>query len=157
MHKLFINVFNNTVYQSFAFLWILSFYVIRENDVRQKYPSRKCASWSSWIILDEIVTYLREYIQGMKTKLICHLDKVDAFDWWDRKSKNIVIISAITNEMIYYSIRRNLKHISVIICILSVREFFTPYIVTFHDFEFIHNRLKKQAFRFSVEIIWKIR
>jgi hypothetical protein len=77
--------------------------------------------------------YISEFVNGLLTELIFDLDEVGHSEWDDWTSKGVIVPKSMSAQKIHHKINRNLKHMSVIVCISAAGESLTPYIVTSQD------------------------
>jgi hypothetical protein len=66
----------------------------------------------------------------MKVELVFNLEKVGMSEWEDRKEKKVTVPMIIDGQTIHHGASRNMKHKSVIACIIGGGESLTPFIVT---------------------------
>jgi hypothetical protein len=78
-------------------------------------------------------------------------------EWEDRRSKSVIVPKSMSAQKIHYKINRNLKHVSVVACILAAGESLTPYVVTSQDSLPVREDLKKRGVRFSADFILRTR
>jgi hypothetical protein len=105
--------------------------------------------------LDETVRCVNEFVNGLPIELIFNLDKVGISEWEDRTSKSVIFPKSMSAQKIHYKINRNLKHLSVIACILAAGESLTPDIMTSQDSLPVREHLKKRSVRFGTDFILK--
>jgi hypothetical protein len=101
--------------------------------------------------LDETVPCITQFVHGLPTELVFNLDEVGISDWEDRTSKSVIVPKAIRSETIHHKIHRNLKHVSVIVCVSAAGESLIPYIVTSQDSLPVRENLKRRGVRFGTD------
>jgi hypothetical protein len=76
-------------------------------------------------------------------------------EWEDRKDKKVIIPKMIDDQTIHHHASRNMKHRSIITCIIAREEFLTPYIVTFQDSEPLRKRVMCDKGHMRIDsILW---
>jgi hypothetical protein len=89
----------------------------------------------------------------MKIELVFNLDGVVVSGWENRKDKKVIVSNTIAGQTIYHCASRNVKHISIITCIIAAGESLTPHIVTSQDSESFHRRLVNRGVRLGVDFV----
>jgi hypothetical protein len=87
----------------------------------------------------------------MKAELVFNLDEIGMSEWEDRKDKKVMVSKTMDGQTIHHRASRNVKHISIIICITAGEEFLTPYIAISQDSELFHKRLMRHGVHMSVD------
>jgi hypothetical protein len=69
--------------------WVDSFILRHRNDLAEtkSTPQEDTRLEVPHVFLKETIRCLREYVQGMKVKLIFHLDEVGVSEWEDRRTR----------------------------------------------------------------------
>jgi hypothetical protein len=77
---------------------------------------------------------MEETVQGCIRDLVFAQDEVGVgvSEWEERKSKKVVVPTAMGSRTIYHGVNRNLKHITVMTCVARSGEHVIPYIITSH-------------------------
>jgi hypothetical protein len=81
--------------------------------------------------------------------------KYDTSDWADRKTNKDIALAAMFDQTIHQRVSRNVKHISVIACLLAAGESLFHYIMTSQNSPTIQKHLKKQRVRFGRDFALK--
>jgi hypothetical protein len=92
----------------------------------------------------------REHVQGMSAELVSNLDEVSMSGWEDGKEKKVMVPAMMDSQTIHHCTSKSVRHISIITCITTAREFLTPYIVTSQDSDAIRRRLMSRGVRLGV-------
>jgi hypothetical protein len=66
--------------------------------------------------LDETTSCLREYVHGMKAKLVFSLNEVGISEWEDRKPKKVVVPKIIAEETVHFLVSQGVKYLSIVSC-----------------------------------------
>jgi hypothetical protein len=74
-------------------------------------PQERARLEVSGVFLDETISCLREFVQGMKAEQVFNLDEVYMSDWEDRKDKKVVVPTALDGQTIHHRVSRNVRHI----------------------------------------------
>jgi hypothetical protein len=139
--------------------WVYSF-IIRHGAClteKKSKPQEEARLEVARVFLDETIRCLREYVQGMKAELMFNLDEVGLSEWEDRKDKKVIVPMTMDGQTIHHRASRNVKHISIITCIIAREESLNPYIVTSQDSETLRRRLMTHGVRLSVDFVLKHR
>jgi hypothetical protein len=84
--------------------WMCSF-VLRHGDClpeRKSTPQEGTRLEVPRVFLDETISSLREFVQGMKAEIVFNLDEVGISDWEDRKDKKVVVPTALDSQTIHH-------------------------------------------------------
>jgi hypothetical protein len=115
-----------------SFVLRSSFFVLRHSD--EVIQTKSCAqegqrSQVPGVFLERIIQDLHEYVQGCVAELVVNLDEVGISDWEDRKTKKVIARAAkrswhlaMFGQTIHHGVSRNVKHISVIVCLQDAGE-----------------------------------
>jgi hypothetical protein len=109
------------------------------------------------VFLERIIQDLHEYVQGCVAELVFNLDEVGISDWEDRKTQKVIALAAMLGQTIHPGVSRNVKHISVIACLLAAKESLLHYIVTSMNSPTVQEHLKKQGVRFRSDFALKFK
>jgi hypothetical protein len=71
----------------------------------------------------------------------------------DRKDKKVNLRKTMDSQTIYHRASRNVKHISIIMCISARRKSLTPYIVTSQDSEPLRRKLMSRGVCLGVDFL----
>jgi hypothetical protein len=77
------------------------------------------------------------------------MNEAGVLEWEDRKSKKIVVSTAMDRQTIHHGVNRNLKHITVIACVAASGEHVIPYIITSQESDHLLEALKKKGIEFG--------
>jgi hypothetical protein len=92
---------------------------------------------------------LDDHLQGLVAEWIFNLDGVGISDFEANKTKEVIIPAATLGPTIHHEVPRNVKHISVITCLLAAGELLLLHIVELQNFPVVQEHLKKQGVRFD--------
>jgi hypothetical protein len=139
--------------------WVDSFVLLHRDRLseRKSTPKERARLEAPRLFLDETISDLREFVQGMKAELVFNLDEVGISDCEDRKDKKVVVSTALDGQTIHHRVSRNVRRISIIACISAGGESLTPYIVTSQDSERFRERLKSHGVRLGVDFVLRHR
>jgi hypothetical protein len=98
---------------------------------------------------------LDENTQGCMAELVFNVEEVGISDWEDRNTKKVAIPAELFDQMIDHGVSRNVKQISVIICLWPVAESLLVYIVTSQNSSPIQECLNVNGIRFGRDLILK--
>jgi hypothetical protein len=85
--------------------------------------------------------------------LVFSLDEIDISDWEDRAPRKVIVLVAMTDQTIHHSVRRNLKHMSMICCVSAAGEPLTPFVVSSHLNDDVIETLKIEGFRMGMDMV----
>jgi hypothetical protein len=70
-----------------------SFLLLDEDHLsnRKSTPQERTRLEVPRVFLDETISCLRDFVQGMKADLVFNLDEVGMSDWEDRKDKKVIV------------------------------------------------------------------
>jgi hypothetical protein len=94
---------------------------------------------------DSTVQDPNEHVQAWRRELVFNGDAVDISDWEDYKTRKAVVPRATRGQTIHQRRYRNVKHLSVIVCVFVARESHIP----------ISLRPKKHGVRFGMDFVLK--
>jgi hypothetical protein len=132
--------------------WVNSF-VLRHSDEVIQPKSVEQEGQRSQVpggFLERIIQDLHEYVQTWVAELVFNLDEVGISDWEDRKTKKVIVPAAIHD-----GVSRNVKHISVMACVLAAGESLLHYTVTLQNSPTVQEHLRKQGVRFGRDFALK--
>jgi hypothetical protein len=81
--------------------------------------------------------------------LVFNLDEVGIPDWEGRKTRKVVLPMIIDRPATDPAVSRNVKHISVIPCVLAAGKSLMPYIVTSQNSLPLQEQLREHGVRFG--------
>jgi hypothetical protein len=76
------------------------------------------------------ISGMEEAAQDCIRDLVFNLDETGVSEWEDRKSKKVVVLSAMSSQAIHHRVDRNLKHITVMTCFAARGKHGIPYVIT---------------------------
>jgi hypothetical protein len=82
------------------------------------------------IFLGKTIRTMHETLQGCQVDLLFNLEEFEISDWEDRKPKKVVAPISVAAHNIHHRISRNVKHISIVMCISAGGACPIPYVVT---------------------------
>jgi hypothetical protein len=91
------------------------------------------------------ISGMEEAMQGCIHDLLFDLEEIGVLEWEDRKSKKVVILSAMSRQTIRYGFNRNLKHITAITCAAASGEHVIPNIITSQESDDLREAPRKKA------------
>jgi hypothetical protein len=89
----------------------------------------------------------------MKAELVLNLGEIDMSEWEDQKDKKVIASKMMDGQTIHYRASRNVRHISIITCIIASGEPLTPYIVPSHDSAPVCRRLMSRGVCLRVDFM----
>jgi hypothetical protein len=105
--------------------------------------------------LKRTVRDLNEHVQGCVSELVFNLNEVGISDWENRKARKVVIPATIDDRPIHHAISRNVKRVSVIVCMSAAGESLMPSITTAQNCRAVQEQLRRQGIRFGRDLILK--
>jgi hypothetical protein len=78
-------------------------------------------------------------------------------EWEDRSERRVIVPSTMRGQTIYHAVHRNLKHISIVVCISAASEHMTSFLVCWQGNAAVERNLKIEGFRMGVDSILKSR
>jgi hypothetical protein len=85
--------------------------------------------------------------------LVFNLDKVGISEWEDRAPRKVIVPVSMTDHPIHHGVHLNLKHMSMIFCVLATDESLTPFVVSSQVNGKVIETLKIERFRMGVDMI----
>jgi hypothetical protein len=102
-------------------------------------------------LLLRTISPMEEAVQSCVRDLVFNLDEVRVSEWEDRKSKKLVVPTAMGNQTIHHGVDRNLKHSTVITWVEASGKHGVPYIIMSHESENLRETLRKKSIEFECE------
>jgi hypothetical protein len=87
--------------------------------------------------------------------LVFNLDEVGISDWEDRKTKKVVVPAAMLGQTIHHGVSRQVKRISVIVCVSDAGASLLPYIIPSQNSSVVQEHLNEQGVCFGRDMILK--
>jgi hypothetical protein len=84
---------------------------------------------------------------------VFNLDEVGISQWENKVEKKVIVPSAVGDQMIFHSVHRNSKHISIVACISAAGEHMTLFMVCSRLHGTVERLLELRGFRLGVELI----
>lgn len=109
------------------------------------------------VFLEAALEGFRDHVHGACAELLFNLDEIGISEWEDRVARKVIVPSTMKGQLIFHGIHRNLKHISVVVCISAAGEHMTPFFVCSQLNDAVERRLKTIGFRMGVDFILKHR
>jgi DNA-binding protein Fis len=75
----------------------------------------------SQIVTNKIISCLKEHVHGKLIEYVFDLDEVGICEWENWNAKEFDIPLLVAGRPIHHEIDRNMKHISMIVCISSTK------------------------------------
>jgi hypothetical protein len=88
---------------------------------------------------------MEEVVHGCVRDLVLNLDEVGVSEWEDRKSKKVVVPTAMSSQTFHHGVHRNLKHITIITCVAVSEEHVIPYTITSQESDDLRQTLRKKG------------
>jgi hypothetical protein len=89
--------------------------------------------------------------------LVFNLDEIGISEWEDRVERRVIVPTTMRGQTIFHGVHRNLKHISVVVCISAAGEHMSPFLVSSQATSAVETKLKQAGFRMGVDLILKRR
>jgi hypothetical protein len=86
----------------------------------------------------------------------CSINDVEISDWEDCKAKKVVVPAAMLGQTIHHGVSRQVKCISVIVCVSDAGASLIPYIITSQNSPAVQEHLKKQDVRFGRDFTFQV-
>jgi hypothetical protein len=74
----------------------------------------------------------RDHVHSACSELVLNLDEIGISEWEDHCTRRVIVPLAMKGQTIFYGVRRNLKHLSVVVFISVTGEHMTPCFVSSH-------------------------
>jgi hypothetical protein len=98
---------------------------------------------------------MEQAVQGIVRDQVFNLDDVGVSEWEDRKPKRVVITTSLSGQIIHHGVNRNLKYVTVVICMAVSEKHLIPYLITFQDLPALQDDSKHHAIEFGRHLIIK--
>lgn len=105
------------------------------------------------IFLERAIECLRGHVPGSVAELVFNLDEVGISEWEDRSEKKVIVPVSMRGHKVHHGIHRNLKHISVVVCITAAGESLTPFFVSSQFTAPVEMKLKQKGMRLGLDMI----
>jgi hypothetical protein len=89
----------------------------------------------------------------MKVEFVFSLDEVGMSEWEDQKDKKVIIVKKMDPQMINHRASRNMRHLAIMTCIITVGKSLPPYIVKSQDSEPFRKRQMRHRFPVGFDFV----
>jgi hypothetical protein len=93
------------------------------------------------IFLEDTICRVHETLEHCPADLVFNPDDFGISDWEDRKPRRVLVPVILETHNIQHRVSRNVKHISIVICICPGGACFTLHMVTSQDSAALHRAL----------------
>jgi hypothetical protein len=107
------------------------------------------------VFLEAAIDGFRDYVHNACAEFVFNLDEIDVSEWEDRSKQRVIVSSTMRERVIYHTVHRNFKHISIVACILAAVEHMTLFLVCSQGNAAVERKLKIEWFRIGVDFILK--
>jgi hypothetical protein len=107
--------------------------------------------------LDTMVECLRQYVQECCVDLGFNLDELGISEWEDPVARKVIVPVSMSGRTIHHGVHRNLKHRSVVCCVLASGESMTAFVISSQVIDSVIERLKTDGLRIGVDLIFERR
>jgi hypothetical protein len=107
--------------------------------------------------LEAAVEAFWDHVHHSCAELVFNLDEIRISEWEDRVERRVIVPTTMRGETIFHGVHRNLKHISVVLCISAAGEHMSPFLVSSQATSAVETKLKQAGFRMRVDLFLKRR
>jgi hypothetical protein len=109
------------------------------------------------VFLEAAIEALREHAHHACAELVFNFGEIGMSEWKDRVEREVIVPATMRGQTIFRGVRRNLKHISLVVCVSAAGEHMTPFLVSSQATDPVETRLKQTGFRMGVDLILRKR
>jgi hypothetical protein len=85
--------------------------------------------------------------------LAFNIDEVGVSEWEDRTPRKVIVPVSMTDQTIHHGVHRNLKHMSVICCVLAAGGSLMSFVISSQVNDKVIETLKIEGFRMGVDMV----
>jgi Fe2+ transport system protein FeoA len=100
---------------------------------------------------------MKDGVENCPAELVFHLDEVRFSEWEDRKDKKVMAPVSTASQTVHHAVSRNVKHLSIVMCISASGACLTPYILSSQATGPVQQRLVQTGFRSGRAVIFQQR
>jgi hypothetical protein len=109
------------------------------------------------IFLEETIRNMQEAVNRRLSDFVFNLDEIAISEWEDRKSKKVMVPGGFARQTVHHGISRNLKNITITMCLFTGGVCLVPRVVTFQAIKPVWLQLGETGIRVERDLHLKRR